>query len=771
VWRNVRLIFSKEIKDTLRDRRTLFIMILLPILLYPVLIITVTQLVSYQTLALRSELYKIKIWNAEEAPRFIELLGKYAAGEKNPNPDPDDKKKTRAAPRPFRRLEIIRASAAEIDTSSFLIENEKPETENGSETDQDAGGDSPLWIETKQTARAGAAGLKAMDLVRQGIDSREFYAGLYIRRDFEAVLDNGGNAVLNIIYDSTNERSKEAGRRLREFAQEWYIAPMQRERQKKVLAKAGMNEHDLSYFEPVETPKRDLAGSREQVRYFMAMILPMMLITMVLTGAFYPAIDLSAGEKERGTMETLLVSPASRIEIVLGKYFTVCLIALVTALLNILSLGLTVIFLASSLIPQGAASGPMTTIISAGTILSMFIVMLPLAALFSAMTLAISSFARSFKEGQNYLTPFIILVTLPAMASMIPGVHLTSATCFVPVFNTSLLFKSLLMQKFEFSHVFLVFGANALYAAMAIRWTVRLFQREEILFRSADDVSLRFWRARPKPGGLPTGAQALVLFFIVVTLQILIGYYAQAKNIFVGLPVTLIGIVGGSAFLFAAWGRFDVRRLFRFHAPRISHILIALAIAVCGFVIAQEIAFLQRLLSPSATESMRMLEKQMLEKMRPLLEHWWLAILYMALLPGIFEELLFRGPLLRGLEPGRKKWQAAVLCGILFGIMHLDFARAIPTGALGVALAFLVIRSGSIFPAMIAHFAYNGTLVGLVFTADALPENQAKNFESLMETSCHIAALPCLAAVVLLLYLTRKPRAVTDTSLKNDNIS
>jgi sodium transport system permease protein len=348
------------------------------------------------------------------------------------------------------------------------------------------------------------------------------------------------------------------------------------------------------------------------------------------------------------------------------------------------------------------------------------------------------------------------------MASMVPGISLTAGTCFVPVFNTSLLFKSLLMQKAEMLHIVLVFGSNAIYAAFAINWTVRLFQREEILFRSMDEVSWRFWKSRPKPGRLPTSAQALVAFFFALTLQITVGQFAQSKNILIGVPVTLIGIMGCGALVFALWGRFDAKKTFRFRMPGAGSVITGLAIALCAIFIAREIVFIQTLISPAISESMRGFEREMAKKLAPLFTHPPIAIFYIALLPGIFEELFFRGPVLRGLESGTKQWKAAVTCGILFGIMHLDFSRMAPTGAIGIMLAFLVLRSGSIFPAMIAHITYNGiNVVQILLLKDMSAVVQAE-MENAITMLSHYFAVPCLLAAVLLLWRTGTPKAKSD---------
>jgi len=166
---------------------------------------------------------------------------------------------------------------------------------------------------------------------------------------------------------------------------------------------------------------------------------------MALTGAFYPAVDLGAGEKERGTMETLLICPATRTEIVLGKFLTVLLFSASTALLNLSSLGFTGKYMASLASNGGVSSKFGDLALPPVTSLMWVIVMLiPLASLFSALCLAFATFARSSKEGQYYLTPLLMVTMGLTVFCSSPAVDIEPFYSVIPVMGPALLLKGLL---------------------------------------------------------------------------------------------------------------------------------------------------------------------------------------------------------------------------------------------------------------------------------------------------------------------------------------
>lgn len=216
-------------------------------------------------------------------------------------------------------------------------------------------------------------------------------------------------------------------------------------------------------------------------------IIGYMVILLCLTGGMYPAMDLTAGEKERGTMETILSSPISRLDLVLGKFFLVLTASLVTAALSVLSMGVSFWGMQQVKafdVSKNPDAASMQVHIGLTAVLSVFIMALPLAVLFSAGLITISLFAKSYKEAQSYVSPLMILVIVPAVAAMLPGIELTAKLALVPILNVSLLCKELVTGTYHWNFIALIFLSTCVYAAAALFLAVKMFQREDVLFRS-----------------------------------------------------------------------------------------------------------------------------------------------------------------------------------------------------------------------------------------------------------------------------------------------
>jgi len=201
---------------------------------------------------------------------------------------------------------------------------------------------------------------------------------------------------------------------------------------------------------------------------------------MVLTGATYPAVDLTAGEKERGTLETLLVAGVSRFDIAIGKFFAVLTVSIVTAVLSISSMAGTGV-LAMKLAPDIGKAVSLG--IEPSMIAVLAIAIIPLAVLFSSLLMTLGLFARSYKEAQSYISPLMIMVIVPAMASMVPDVELTLGLALIPVLNVSLLMKQGFIGQIEPMAMAVTMGANALYATIGLLLVVRMFRKESVLFK------------------------------------------------------------------------------------------------------------------------------------------------------------------------------------------------------------------------------------------------------------------------------------------------
>jgi sodium transport system permease protein len=238
---------------------------------------------------------------------------------------------------------------------------------------------------------------------------------------------------------------------------------------------------------PFEVKQENVAPPEKVSGAAIGGIIGYMVILLCMTGAMYPAMDLTAGEKERGTMETILSSPISRMHLVLGKFFLILTAALGTAVLSVTSMGVSFSVLGhyTSQTANGrAAAAGMLLKLGPKTIASVFLMAIPIAVLFSATLMTIALFAKTYKEAQSYLTPMTFLVIIPAIAAMLPGVELTPKLSLIPILGTSLLCKELVAGTYHWNLIALIFTSNCVYAAAALFIAIKMFQRESVLFRS-----------------------------------------------------------------------------------------------------------------------------------------------------------------------------------------------------------------------------------------------------------------------------------------------
>ena len=245
-----------------------------------------------------------------------------------------------------------------------------------------------------------------------------------------------------------------------------------------------------------------------------------------LTGAFYPAIDLCAGEKERGTFETLLSSPAKRSEIAMGKLMTVISFSMATALLNLLSMAFTGIFVYSRLAGGigGLAIGPPP--ISA--MLWLVIALIPISSLFSAVALAAAAFARSSKEGQYYLVPLMMISMPLMMIPMLPAAKLDLGTSLIPVTGLMLLLRGLIEGQYEQSLQFFapVCGVTIVCCWLSVRWVIHQFNSETVLFRASERFSVGAWvgQIARQRSEMPSVGSALLCCVMILVLSFFVSF-------------------------------------------------------------------------------------------------------------------------------------------------------------------------------------------------------------------------------------------------------
>jgi sodium transport system permease protein len=314
------------------------------------------------------------------------------------------------------------------------------------------------------------------DDYKHRISEKEIRAAIDIPKGFQSSLDRGEEQTVKIYYYEGELKSSMGANQLEKSLKEY--------RDTIVSSRLNARNVPVSIIKPFDVKQENVAPPEKVSGAALGGILGYMVILLSMTGAIYPAIDLTAGEKERGTMETILSSPISRLDLVLGKFFLVLSASLTTAILSIISMGLSFYYVGRSGVMSAKDASVLQLHIGLATVLSVFLMALPLAVLFAAVLMTIALFAKTYKEAQSYLTPMTFIVVIPAVASLLPGVDLTAKLALVPILSTSLVCKEIVAGTFHWAFIMLIFLSSSVYAAVALFIAVKMFQRESVLFRS-----------------------------------------------------------------------------------------------------------------------------------------------------------------------------------------------------------------------------------------------------------------------------------------------
>lgn len=612
-WRTVLLVYAKELRETLRDRRTLVLMVLLPLGLYPIVGIGLTQWMVAQRVA------------REDRASVIGM-----AGASWP-----------ALERALSRRKLIRL----------------------------AGRGTPAQVRSGQ-----------LDAVVQ------------VEPDYPKRLSEDGTAGVRVYFDSTQENSTLAEERVKSALSGWASA-LREER----LKRRGL---PLSLADPLRVDRHSLATPQEVGAHAMTGVLPLLLLLMVFLGAFYPAIDLTAGEKERGTLETLFTTPAPRLAVVTGKYLVVATLATMTGALNLGSIGLT---FALGFGPALRAA-KIATAVPWSLIALTALALIPAALFFAALMIALAALARSSKEGQQVLAPIYMACVVVAGVVQMPGIELNALTATVPVANVALLTRELIRGRLAIGPMALAMISTLVYAFVALRLAARVFQSERLLF-SAEGRR----RGSPRPRRtIPSPAEAGLLLLLTMALLLLLGPSVQSHSVIGGMLITEWVFIALPVLLLVRLAPLEPAPALGWRRPGALQLLGAgLAGASGWYVIGVLVEGLQQRVLPMPPEFIEEMKRLLVQPGRPLA----LELLALALTPAICEELLFRGVVLRASWPALSAPVAVLANGILFGLFHMSIYRFLPTFSLGVVLALIAIRSGSVVPGMLFHFLNNASAI------------------------------------------------------------
>jgi len=557
------------------------------------------------------------------------------------------------------------------------------------------------WLSAVEMVRVAPSNDPESDLLAGKLD-----AVIAIDGAADAVLSSGETLPIEIRYDESEGSSREAMRRLINALNDQYD----------VLLDARLESINVEkgFVDPLDIKRKNVAPPSKTTGMLLGSLMPLIMIIMVGVGAFYPAIDLTAGEKERGTFETLLSTPTRTIEIVYGKFLAVFALALLTGLLNLISMVLTLYVQLNQLQQQ---MDFIVLRIDPRSIFAFIVVMIPLAFLISAVMMSVAVLARGFREGQNMLTPFLMGLLFPAGIAAIPDMRLTATTQFIPIANVALLFKDLMTDRGTLQDIFAVLMSTIAYALLALLLASRIFQREEVILNEERGIPMPFRRGHFKPSNTPTSGMVVFLFSICMLmffyggtpLQTSFGIHGVYLNLWLFFLLPTILLLKGT----------QVRLTTALNIRTPNPLAWPAVLLICAgwMVIVLQLGAWHDTILPMPEPMIQAMNEIINSEQTPLA----LLIFAIAISPAICEEFLFRGAILSGLRGKMPVWILLPLIAILFGAAHVSVYKFLVTSASGIVLTYLVWRSGSIFTSILAHALINS---GLILVQIGLEQNK-----------------------------------------------
>ena len=684
-WPNVKLIFNRELRDQLRDRRTLFTVVVMPIVLYPLMGMAMLQVAQFM------REYPAKIWiigndNLPQSPSLV------VDGQVN--------------------NEFVNENEAALLQFSLAL----PEDDELKK----------LVSEFREAPNSPAASGLVDQLIQTEMKERGLDVAVVAPSKFSAPDDlavEGTAAVvaransppkIYIFQNSASDQSRIGAHRIKSVIGRWQKSVI-----KQRLANNGISPEMVSSIEVVDADVADKHGKQTAI---WSKLLPFIIMIWSLTGAFYPPIDLCAGEKERGTFETLLSSPAARSEIAIGKLLTVMSFSVTTALLNLLSMAFTGLFVASRMggMPGGMSLG-VPPLASVGWLL---LALIPISALFSAVALAAAAFARSSKEGQYYLVPLMMISMPLMMIPMMPSIKLDFGTSLIPVTGLMLFLRGLIEGQYAEC---IQFGGPVCIVSFAccwfaVRWVVHQFNSESVLFRPSERFGVGTWfryvlRERED---LPSFANAILCAMVILVAKFFIGFAVSAPQDFFDFAKTTIIILAATI---AVPGIMMALVLTRNPAKSLKLNMCSPAAACAAVLMAIMLnplftwfTGLVMVVYPPSGDMFQL--QDAVANILGTAPNIFAILAVFALAPAIFEELAFRGFILSGMQSLRNKWQAILITSVLFGIAHGVLQQSVITSVVGVVMAIIAVQTKSIFPCMLFHLTHNSMTV-LLSSANA----------------------------------------------------
>lgn len=654
--RHVPLVFATELRGIVRDRRALFSAIVLPMLLYPLLL---------------------------HGQRWLERVTAETLGARVVHVGVDLARAGSEMDARFRELLAQEGPIELVDVDASGLQAIEPAVVTGA----------PSAIENERQV--------ATRLFAQGLDA------LVVAIE----IDVPPNLAIRPYHDSAEDLSSEALRRI-----ERARAKLHEELTHARIASL----YTVDPARGLDAPRFvDVASADDQGGAALGRFLPLLAVFVLLSGGAYAALSAFAGEREAGTLETLLVQPVPARAIAAAKFGVVFVTALATLVCNSASIFACLALGLGTLpgLPGGGEGGGAVLALGAGRLALAGVVFMPAVVLLCALLCLVCGRARTFREGQYLLLPLLLVALVPTLLATQDDVALDLFTAAIPLGGPALAVRDVLRGEFAWAPLAWMFAASAGWAVLALARVASVLDAEKVLSTRGDENedARRAVQSRA----------ALRWALACVCLNYLVGSTLQGWNPVVGLALTLLGLLPLLAYFSAsgtarrAHGRVvDALGLRR---PALAHLAGALLCAPALLHVSRALlAWQQRVLplpvSYGSTELLQTLEGLPL----------WGQIALFACAAAAGEELFFRGALLSGLARDLSPVRCAAWQFVLFGAAHMSIYRFLPTGVIGALLTFVALRSRSIFPGLVLHASYNALVVldpehstRLAFLADA----------------------------------------------------
>jgi sodium transport system permease protein len=508
------------------------------------------------------------------------------------------------------------------------------------------------------------------------------------RADVELDAEYADARVFRIAFNSSRTASRQGAARLRDHLEE-----RRSERRDSILVQAGF---------PVPTARlagvdtvnvatvQDVAGAR------LGRYLTLILVGLMLLGGSAVATDALAGEKERGTLLTLLTAAAARGEIVAGKLLALMAVALGIALVQILNLW---VFLGLGILDVGEG---FAVAVSPGLAIGLIVLYLPVVALVGGVLMLTSAYARSYKEAQLYMTPVLLGMAVPALAPVLPDITLRSAILAVPIANLAVGARDLLLGQVDLPGIAIAWIVTAGAAFWVTTRSVRALHDELLI--TGDTSREEFL------GGPDLFRRRVLRWFLAFwAVAMLLQFNLRIEDMRIAVLVNVGLVFLAFTFLVVRYFRLDPREALALRSPR-PGVWLGVAIgAPAAALVATGVFRLADLVLPVPAEVLESFGQGLLPEHIPA----WQLILVLSIVPGITEELAFRGVLLHGLRRRFGPVGLALVVGLIFGFFHFQLFRIPATAFLGVVLTAVTLLSGSIFPAIAWHTLNNALAVFL----------------------------------------------------------